>query len=290
MTPIQRPLLGGRRRWALAAIVLAGAWAWARLDLGLAGLYPREGGLRIARDFLSAALSPALDYEALPPGAGTESFAGRLAVALLHTVLYAAAALALAVPPGLVLALLSSSSWWSQDPLVSGVSQRLGDGARGGLRSLVRLFIAALRSIHELLWAVLFLAAMGVSSATAVLALAIPLTGTLAKVYSEILDEADGRGERGVRAVGASGVASFLVGRLPAALPDMAAYTFYRFECATRTAAILGFFGFPTIGYALRASFEESHYHEVWSYTYAILALVLLLESWSACLRKRYVA
>jgi len=49
--------------------------------------------------------------------------------------------------------------------------------------------IAAMRSVHELLWAMLFLAAMGLSPATAVVAIAIPYGGTLAKIFSEMVDE-----------------------------------------------------------------------------------------------------
>jgi phosphonate transport system permease protein len=77
------------------------------------------------------------------------------------------------------------------------------------------------------------------------------------------------------------------VGLLPRALPDMTAYAFYRFECAIRSSAILGFFGFPTLGYYLSASFENLYYREVWTYLYALFALVLVIEMTSARLRKR---
>ena len=82
----------------------------------------------------------------------------------------------------------------------------------------------------------------------------------------------------------------FLHGILPRALPDMTAYAFYRYECAIRSSAILGFFGYPTLGYFLRASFENLHYREVWTYLYALLVLVLVLDGWSARLRERFVA
>jgi len=60
--------------------------------------------------------------------------------------------------------------------------------------------------------------------------------------------------------------------------------------CAVRSSAILGFFGYETLGYYLRLSFENLHYREVWTYLYALLAMVLLLEGWSALLRRRFVA
>ena len=78
-------------------------------------------------------------------------------------------------------------------------------------------------------------------------------------------------------------------GLLPRASADMAAYAFYRFECAIRSSAILGFFGYETLGYYMRASFQNLHYREVWTYLYAMLALVLVLEAWSAAMRRRFV-
>ncbi len=69
-------------------------------------------------------------------------------------------------------------------------------------------------------------------------------------------------------------------------MPDLIAYTFYRFECALRSAAVLGFFGFPTLGYYLAASFENLHYGEVWTYLYALFGLVVAVDWWSGRLRR----
>ena len=67
------------------------------------------------------------------------------------------------------------------------------------------------------------------------------------------------------------------------------AFATYRLECALRSSAVLGFFGFETLGYLLRQSFENLHYREVWSVIYALIALVLLLEAWSSRLRSRFL-
>jgi phosphonate transport system permease protein len=93
-----------------------------------------------------------------------------------------------------------------------------------------------------------------------------------------------------LRGAGASPLQVFAFGLVPRAAPDLAAYSFYRFECAVRSAAVLGFFGFPTLGYAIAQAFENLHYREVWTYLYALLALVLLIETWSGALRRRFVA
>jgi phosphonate transport system permease protein len=212
--------------------------------------------------------------------------------AIRTTVAFAAAGMSLALGLGLVLGFFASSAWWEGDPaggenaLVAAIRRTVAPFAT----TFVRTFIALLRSIHELLWAMLFLAAVGLSPASAVLAIALPYAGTLAKVWSEMIDEAPRDAANALRAAGASPSQVFLVGLLPRALPDMTAYAFYRFECAVRSSAILGFFGFPTLGYYLSASFENLYYREVWTYLYALFALVLVIEMTSGRLRKRAFA
>jgi phosphonate transport system permease protein len=268
----------GRRGILLLSIATAGAAAWIALGLSPADLVPRARGAEIAREFFAAALAPALTYEAeVPPG--TPPFLLALVSALARTVVFAAAAMSLALLAGLPLGFAASGSWWR------------GRGRSGrALQTLVRIVIALMRSVHELLWAVIFLAAFGLNTASAVIAIAIPFAGTLAKVFSEMLDEAPRDTADALRGVGAAPAQEFLFGLLPRALPDMSAYAFYRLECAVRSAAVLGFFGYQTVGYFLRLSSENLHYREVWSYLYGLALLVLLLEAWSGALRRRFTA
>lgn len=260
------------------ALLLAGLLAFAGLGLTPAGLLPSEGGARIAADFFSSALRPALSYEDAPPE-GARALGWTVALAAYRTLVFAAAAMTLSLLLGLVLGFLSADTWWHNRPRWT-----------RGLQWAVRIFTALLRSVHELLWAVLFLAAFGLNTGAAVVAIALPFGGTLAKVFSEMLDEAPHRGAEAIVELGGTSLQHFLFGLLPSAAPDMAAYAFYRFECAVRSAAILGFFGYETLGYFLRLSFENLHFREVWTYLYAIVALVLLLEAWSGRLRRRFVA
>ena len=281
-----RPAWLGRRGLLISSLLLAGCVAYARLDLSLAGLIPHGGGREIARRFFLAALHPAVDYQGGSLPADAPPFLLQIIEGLWRTLIFAAAAMSLAVPGGLLLGYLAAATSWERDPASRtswmGRAAPLAYGA-------TRVLIAGMRSVHELLWAVIFLAALGLTSLTAVIAIAIPFTGTLAKLFSEMLDEAPRQSAEAMLATGARPSVVFLCGRLPRALPDIAAYSFYRFECALRSSAILGFFGFPTIGYYISASFENLHYREVWSYLYALLAAVLLLEGWSALLRRRFV-
>ncbi len=105
-----------------------------------------------------------------------------------------------------------------------------------------------------------------------------------------MIDEAPRDVAYAYRGSGASATQVYLFGLLPRALPDMIAYSFYRFECALRSSTILGFFGYPTLGFYIAASFENLHYGEVWTYLYTLLVLVILVDWWSGALRKRFVA
>jgi phosphonate transport system permease protein len=283
-----RPGLIGRRGAVVLTVLLAGALAWTLLDASLADLAPHEGGLVIARNFFAAAFAPALDYQSSGLPENMPPFLWQVLVACLRTLIFAAGAMSLALLAGLPLGFLASGSFWSGDPAAGEASA--GRMLGHTIQWATRLLIALMRSIHELLWAVIFLAAFGLNTASAVTAIAIPFAGTLAKVFSEMLDEAPRNSAFALHAAGVPPLRVFLFGLLPRAAPDMAAYAFYRFECAVRSSAILGFFGYGTLGYFLRTSFENLHYREVWTYLYALLLLVIALEAWSGALRRRIVA
>jgi phosphonate transport system permease protein len=281
----------GWRGAVVLAIALAALASWASLDASLAGLVPGEGGARIVRAFFSKALSPALVFESTPPE-GTPPILLQALGGARRTVVFAAAGMSLALLFGVVLGFLGSSAWWTGDPVAD--AARSWSAPRRALApvlwSVTRVVIVGMRSVHELLWAVLFLAAFGLNSATAVIAIAIPYGGTLAKIFSEMIDEAPRDAANALRAAGASPLQVFCLGLVPRALPDLSAYAFYRFECAVRSSAVLGFFGFPTLGFFISASFENLHYAEVWTYLYVLVALVVGIELWSSALRRRFVA
>ena len=256
----------------LAGLAVATLAALAHLGLGTAGLAPGAGGLALAGKFFGQALHPALEPIG-DPSAARFSLLGQALRAAGLTVALAAAALSLALVGGTLLGLGAAGS---------------RGGGRSGLAVAVacRSLAAFLRSIHELVWAVLLLAAFGRDELVAVLAIAIPYAGVLGKIFSEMIDEAPTDAADALAMAGAAPWQRFLFGLVPRALPDMLAYTYYRFECALRSSAVLGFFGFPTLGYYIAASFENLYYGEVWTYLYVLLALVLAVDWWSGRLRE----
>ena len=282
----------GMRRILILGILAAGIWAFSELQLKPTNLVPTPGGMRIAWEFFSRALSPAIIYEADFVPRDTPPLLWKALQAAATTVVFASAAMSLALVWGLILGFLASTAWWIGDP--AGGQSPVGLFLRRSVAPVVyggtRVLIACMRSIHELIWAVLFLAAFGLSHLSAALAIAIPFGGTLAKIFSEMIDEAPRDVAHALRGSGASSPQVYLLGLLPLALPDMTAYAFYRFECALRSSAILGFFGYPTLGFYIAASFENLHYGEVWTYLYTLFLLVTLVDWWSGALRRRFVA
>jgi len=142
---------------------------------------------------------------------------------------------------------------------------------------LVRITLAITRAIHELFWALIFLQIFGLNTLTALLAIIIPYSAILGKVYAEILEEHDIFPEN-LR--GKDKLSYFLYTKIPDAFPHLISYTLYRFECALRSTAILGFVGITTLGYYLSSSFMQGIYSEVWLILICFYILVATIKYW----------
>ena len=143
----------------------------------------------------------------------------------------------------------------------------------------VRVFCAFIRSIHELFWALIFLQFFGLHPLTGVLAICIPFAGVFAKVYSEILEEADQTPHK-LLPQGSGLISSFVFARIPDAWPHLVAYTSYRLECGLRSSAVLGFVGLPTIGFQLESAFSQGNYSEVGALLLLFYLLIATLKFW----------
>ncbi len=150
----------------------------------------------------------------------------------------------------------------------------------------VRLFCAFIRSIHELFWAFIFMPIVGLSSLCGILAIAVPYAGIFAKVYAEIRQESDTRpGE--LLPPATSRLSGFFYTTLPVIYRDLEHYTSYRFECALRSSAILGFIGLPTLGYHLETAFREGMYSEAAALMYVFYLLIISIRFWA---RPKFIA
>lgn len=144
---------------------------------------------------------------------------------------------------------------------------------------IVRTGCAFIRAIHELFWALIFLQIFGLSPLTGILAIGIPYAGIIAKVYAEILEEADPAPLQAVPP-GASRASTFLFVRLPDAWAHFRTYSMYRLECGLRSSAVLGFVGLPTLGFHLETAFKQGQYSQVWALLFLFYVIIATMRVW----------
>lgn len=159
--------------------------------------------------------------------------------------------------------------------------------ARWSLYYASRFILNLGRGIPELLWALVFIVAVGLGPFPGVLALAAHSTGILGKLYSEILESVDQRLVETVRSTGASELAVLIFVRIPASLPVLLSYTLFRWECNMRAATVLGLVGAGGIGTQLTLSMQLFAYNEVATLVAVILILVVLLDLIGQFIRMR---
>ncbi|MDH5561615.1 MAG: ABC transporter permease [Deltaproteobacteria bacterium] len=155
----------------------------------------------------------------------------------------------------------------------------------GGIFSLffdwriVRYVSSFIRSIHEIFWAFLLMPLLGLTPVCGVLAIAIPYSGVFTKVIAEIRQESDKRPLKGLP-IDSGRIASFCYASLPVIYQDLKQYSSYRFECALRSSAVLGFIGLPTLGFHLETAFREGNYSQAAAILIVFYLLIASLRFW----------
>jgi phosphonate transport system permease protein len=253
--PSGRPL----RRWSAATLVFVAVIAsFAATDVGVGPLIEgRAGAARLLRGFANPDLSP--------------EFLAIVARAAIETMAIAIAGLALSCGIGLPLAVLIAANV---------------DAPRW-LRRTARTTGAVLRGIPELLWALVFVAAVGLGPAAGVFAIALHGSGLLAKLCSEQLEAVDPAPVEAVRLTGASRSATALLATIPQARTGLTSLVLYQWECNIRTATVVGFVGAGGIGQALDISLRLFRYDELSTLVLAVLLLILGVDALSRVVRRR---
>jgi phosphonate transport system permease protein len=262
-------------RLLLTLLALALLWPGVKLsELDLSVLLD-SGNLNNMGSFLSGFWPPAHDAE----------FLHLLAKATLQTLAIATAGMSLALLLAIPLALLATRAvsisalprggrpaWWAT-----------------ALRLPIRGVLIVLRSVHEIVWALLFVRAVGLGPTAGVLAIGITYGGMLGKVYSEIFESTDLRPTRALLLAGSSRLSAFAYGVLPNASGEIISYSVYRWECAIRASVIMGFVGAGGLGQQIDLSLRMFAGAEVASMLLTFLALVLFADLFSRWLRGRAV-
>ncbi|MCD5364688.1 phosphonate ABC transporter, permease protein PhnE [Chromobacterium aquaticum] len=190
---------------------------------------------------------------------------------------------------GLCLAMLLGA------PLAFATSRALDDHQLTAVRprrtvltaqSLLRGLMVWLRGVPDIVWALLFVRAAGLGSLPAVLALGLAYGGMLGKVYAEILESQPRAPAQALAAAGASRWQRLCWALWPQALPELISYSVYRWECAIRASAVMGFVGAGGIGQLLDSSLKMLNGGEVGTLLLVFLLLVGLSEGVSRWSRR----
>lgn len=154
---------------------------------------------------------------------------------------------------------------------------------------VARLLTNVFRSVPDILWALIFVVALGLGPFPGMLALAVHSAGVLGKLYSETLEAVPGRPVEALHETGASGFGAFLFGRMPQAMASVTSLSLYQWECNLRSATILGFVGAGGIGQQILIAMQLFDYPKVATLVGATIIVVLLVDRLSAALRSRLV-
>jgi phosphonate transport system permease protein len=150
----------------------------------------------------------------------------------------------------------------------------------------VRRLMDACRAINEMVFAMLFIVAVGLGPFAGVLALWIHTTGVLAKLFAEAVEAIDPRPVEGVRATGASALEEIVFGVIPQVLPLWLSYSLYRFESNVRSASVLGIVGAGGIGTVLWEIIRSFQYAQTCAVMIIIIVFVTVIDVVSAQMRK----
>ncbi|EKV30941.1 Phosphonate ABC transporter permease protein phnE [Caenispirillum salinarum AK4] len=153
----------------------------------------------------------------------------------------------------------------------------------------MRRLMDAFRAINEMVFAMLFVVAVGLGPFAGVLALFIHTTGILAKLFSEAVEAVDPRPVEGIRATGAGWLHEVIFGVIPQVIPLWISYSLYRFESNVRSATVLGIVGAGGIGQVLWEYIRGFYYAETAAVMIIIILSVSILDILSQRLRKLFI-
>jgi len=153
----------------------------------------------------------------------------------------------------------------------------------------VRRLMDACRAINEIVFALMFVVAVGLGPFAGVMALFIHNLGVFAKLFSEAVESVDPRPVEGIRVTGAVRVQEVIFGVIPQVLPLWSSFTLYRLETNVRSATTLGIVGAGGIGQTLYESIRAFQYGETAAQVIIVVAAVILIDLASARIRRALV-
>ncbi|ROO88169.1 phosphonate transport system permease protein [Actinocorallia herbida] len=250
--------------WWTAAAVLLGVHvlAWRGTDFSLTALIQGRHGMAT---FISDAFPLDLDWaEVLGPS--LEAAAVTLYIGLLGTTL--------SIPSALVLAVLAARS----------------SGYGAASYQAARSVLSFLRAVPDVVFALIFVTAVGLGPFAGVLALIAHNTGVMGKLWAEAMEESDPGPREALRVLGASRLRTVLHAVLPTVLPQFVGLLLYRFDVNVRSSLVLGLIGAGGIGFLINQSIKLFRFDEMATHILVVLVLVIAVDQLSALVRRRIAA
>jgi len=230
-------------------------------------------------EFLKGFLSPELSF----------NFLLSTLKPILLTVQLATAGVIIAIIIGFPMAFFASSNFFLPGPLTEGDPK-----LKYWIKTIhyfpyivSRTILNLMRSIPELIWALLLVRILGLGPEAGIMAIGIAYAGIIGKVFSEILENTESNGIQALRSIGASRPKIILFSILPSATKNLVSYILYRWECAMRAAAILGFVGAGGIGQEIEISMRMFDYSKSATLIIELFLLVSLTDLISGYIRRK---
>jgi phosphonate transport system permease protein len=265
---LRDPAWNRRMFWFLAALVIA--WPMLVASEFKPWVLFEGSSLKSTTKFVGDFFPPKMEGE----------FLAMVAREAWRTVAIATAGIAIAFVIAVPLALVSVRAL-----SISALSGRM-NALPASLRYAARALAIVLRSVPELIWALVFVRVVGLGPTAGVLAIALTYGGMLGKVYAEILESGEPHATTSLLRNGSGRLQAFFYGLLPQNSAELTSYTVYRWECAIRSSAVLGFVGAGGLGQQMDTSMKMFNGSEVATMLLVFMVLVWLADYASAWLRR----
>jgi phosphonate transport system permease protein len=154
---------------------------------------------------------------------------------------------------------------------------------------LARIMMTISRSIHEIVWALFFVAVVGLGALPGILAIAVRSVGFIAKMAAEAIEDIDPGPVEAIRSVGGNNLQVLIYAILPQILPQVLGVIIFEWEINIRRSAILGLVGAGGLGLVFFRQMNTFNYHGVMTVIIAILGLILLGEAFSHWVRRKII-
>jgi phosphonate transport system permease protein len=152
-----------------------------------------------------------------------------------------------------------------------------------------RRFLEVVRTVPDLVWALIFVFSFGVGPMAGVIAIGLHCTGALGKLYSEANENADMRAAEAVKAAGGTWFQQIRYGIVPQVVPNIISYTLLRFEINVRSSSIIGYVGAGGLGQEIRTAISMQEYTDLSALFVIVLMTVVVIDYLSEKLRHRII-